>query len=146
MDNSPAIRIFLNRLPIVPVLALFATSCTSPPPPRTPVSGFSGGSGPEVLGVQYASVTGSDGYVTAEVFLVNKGSASVTFTNAVLDGTALLGEKDRASRLAADRFRLDIGGKKVAAPKPGENEIPLWSQSFPDSPLAPAMKADFMFG
>lgn len=84
---------------------LLATSCTAPP--RAPLSGFVGGQGPEVLGVQYASVTGNDGYETAEVFLVNKGSASVTFTNAVLDGTALLGEKDRASRLAAGTARFN---------------------------------------
>jgi len=123
---------------------LLAASCTTPP--RASTSGFIGGNGPEVLGVQYASVTGSDGYETAEVFLVNRGAMSVTFTNAVLDGTALLGEKDRASRLAADRFRFDIGGRRVAAPKPVENETVLWSQFYPDSTLAPGAAAVFQIG
>lgn len=123
---------------------LLATSCTTPP--RASTSGFVGGNGPEVLGVQYASVTGSDGYETAEVFLVNRGAMSVTFTNAVLDGTALLGEKDRASRLAADRFRFDIGGRRVAAPKPVENETVLWSQFYPDAVLAPGAAAVFQIG
>ena len=123
---------------------LLASSCTTPP--RAPSSGFADGSGPEVLGVQYASVTGSDGYETVEVFLVNRGGAPVTFTNAVLDGTTLLGEKDRASRLAADRFRFDIGGKRVAAPKPVENETVLWSQFLPDSTLAPGAAAVFQIG
>ena len=49
---------------------LLASSCTTPP--RAPASGFAGGSSPEVLGVQYAAVTGNDGYETAEVFLVNR--------------------------------------------------------------------------
>lgn len=87
------------------VLALLLASCTTPP--RAPSFGFADGSGPEVLGVQYAAVTGNDGVKTVEVFLANKGSASVTFTNAVLDGTALLGEKDRASRLAAGTARFN---------------------------------------
>ena len=58
---------------------LLASSCTTPP--RAPASGFVRGNGSKVLGVQYASVTGSDGYETAEVFLMNKGGAPVTFTS-----------------------------------------------------------------
>ena len=135
---------FLQVTAFAVAAVLLNSSCTTPP--RASTSGFVGGNGPEILGVQYAAVTGSDGYETAEVFLVNRGGSPVTFTNAVLDGTTLLGEKDRASRLAADCFRFDIGGRRVAAPKPVENETVLWSQFYPDSTLAPGAAAVFQIG
>ncbi len=82
-------------------------------------------SGPRVLGVQFASVTGNDGYETAEVFLWNDGPSPVSFTNAVLDGASLGGGRERSARAAAGRFRFDIGGQRVAAPKPAGNDSVL---------------------
>lgn len=123
--------------------AFLSTSCVTPSPRS---GGFSSGDGPEVLGVQYAAVVGGEGYETVEVFLVNAGPVPVTFTNAVLDGVALLGEKDRATRLAADRFRFDIGGKRVASPKPvGDNPV-LWNQFYPDATLEPGASGVFQIG
>ena len=140
MQTRPRILFVLSACAAV----LLATSCSTPP--CAPTSGFIGGNGSEVLGVQYAPVTGSDGYETAEVFLVNKGGAPVTFTNAVLDGMVLQGEKELASRLVANRFRFDIGGRRVSAPKPVENGTILWSQFYPDSTVAPGAAAVFQIG
>ncbi len=103
-------------------------------------------SGPRVLGVQFASVTGNDGYETAEVFLWNDGPSPVSFTNVVLDGASLGGGRERSARAAAGRFRFDIGGQRVAGPKRAENETVLWSQFQPDSTLAPGSGAVFQIG
>ena len=134
----------LFQVGVASIAVVLATSCTTPP--HRPSSNFVDGNVPRVLGVQFAPVTGNDGYETAEVFLWNDGPSPVTFTNAVLDGASLGGGREQSARAAAGRFRFDIGGQRVAAPKPVENEAVLWSQFQPDSTLAPNSGAVFQIG
>lgn len=95
-------------------------------------------SAPRIVGVQYATSTGSAGCETAEIFIFNPGDTPVAFTGARLEGKTVPGS-NREALAASGKFRFDLGGQSVHAPRSAQTSDPrvIWSQFYP-SPEIPA--------
>ena len=119
----------------------------APPAPPAPAPWSGLPPRPAILGVQYATSTGGAGFEVAEVFIVNPGPSPVAFTNAVLDGIELSGSRDASARLAAKRFRFDIGGRGLPPPPPPvADPRVVWSQFNPAPTIPPGGSGLFQIG